>query len=465
MKYKGYIIYITIARVISDFLVLYLCFLGAFWIRFHSALFQAPLGIPSLEEYIEAFFIGALIIVFIFKSFGLYNEKKIFKYSREVNLIIKAMSMGIIVLMALTFAHRGYSYSRLVVIFSWILGILGLSISRYVIGSIEPWLCKIRHEHKKVIIIGTGKSVRNLLYNIKRSPRWGYQVVGFLSKGESSQKEIDGVPILGDVSNFEEVLEKKRPDEVILAVTGLSHEEMINLIVKCEKRLVSFKLVPDMFEIITSRVDVFDIDGVSLLGIREFPLEYAWNRFLKRTFDIVGSTIGLVLSSPLYIILSPLVKLTSQGSIFYKQARCGEDGKNFALYKFRTMDKDAEQKTGPVWAKEDDPRCTWLGRWLRKFNIDELPQLVNVFRGDMSLVGPRPERPHFVENFKDDIPRYMSRHLIKSGITGWAQVNGLRGNTPLDERIKYDMYYIENWSLLFDIKILFMTLFIKKNAY
>lgn len=463
MKYKGYIIYTTVARVLSDAIILYLSFLLAFWVRFYSGIFSTPLGIPPVEEYIEAFFLGAIILIFVFKSFGLYNEKRLLRFSNEFSLIVKAMGMGIVVLMAMTFAHREYSYSRLVVALSWVLAVIGLTISRYLVDNLEKWLCQFRQEQKKVLILGTGETAKDLLYNIRQNPRWGYEVIGFLSRHEDNEREISGIPVLGDISRLEEVLEKKKPDEVVLAITGLSHEKMVHLIAECEKHLALFKLVPDMFEIITSKVDILDIDGIPLLGLKELPLEYAWNRFVKRAADIAGSAIGLILSAPFYIIIPLLIKFTSPGPVFYRQARCGEDGKAFTLCKFRTMYKDAEQKTGPVWAKEEDPRCTWIGRWLRRAYLDELPQLINVLKGDMSLAGPRPERPNFVEQFKDDIPRYMSRHMVKSGITGWAQVNGLRGNTPLKERIKYDMYYIENWSIWFDLKILFMTVFAKKK--
>ena len=399
----------------------------------------------------------------MFKAFGLYSEQKLFKFSSEVLLIIKSMTVGMIVLMALTFVHRDFSYSRLVVGLSWGLCIAGLTISRYLVDNLEGKLCQMRQEHKKLIILGTGETAQRLLDNIRKNRRWGYEVIGFLSNDYNVPLEIKNVPVLGDLSRLDEVLEKKKPDEVMLAVTGLSHQEMVRLIVACEKRVVLFKLVPDMFEIITSKVDVYDMDGIPLLGLKELPLEYAWNRFVKRGFDIIGAAIGLMVSAPLYALLPLLIKFSSAGPVFYRQARCGEDGKAFTLCKFRTMSNDAEQHSGPVWAEEDDPRCTRAGRWLRKLNLDELPQLTSVFKGDMSLVGPRPERPNFVEQFKDDIPRYMSRHFTKSGITGWAQVNGLRGNTPLKKRIKYDMYYIENWSVWFDIKILFMTVFSRKK--
>lgn len=463
MKYKGYIIYTTVIRTISDFFVLYLSFLLAFWFRFHAGVFAVELGIPSIENYLEAFFIAVIILLLVFKSFGLYNEKKILRFSSEFSLIVKALSMGVIVIMALTFAHRAYSYSRLLVALSWGISVLSLTVSRYFINDLEKWLCNMRQEQKKILILGTGETALSLFKNIRKNPRWGYEIIGFLSRHEDRRENIEGVPVLGDISRLEEVLDKKRPDEVILAITGLSHEKMVELIVESEKRMILFKLIPDMFEIITSKVDIFDIDGIPLLGLKELPLEYAWNRFVKRIFDIAGSVFGLILSIPIYIVIPVIIKMSSRGPVFYKQVRCGEDGKTFTLYKFRTMHCNAEQNTGPVWAEEHDPRCTWIGKWLRQLYIDEIPQLYNVLKGDMSLVGPRPERPNFVEQFKEDIPRYMSRHFIKSGMTGWAQVNGLRGNTPLKERIKYDMYYIENWSVWFDIKIIFMTIFLKNK--
>jgi exopolysaccharide biosynthesis polyprenyl glycosylphosphotransferase len=212
-------------------------------------------------------------------------------------------------------------------------------------------------------------------------------------------------------------------------------------------------------------VDVVSFDGVPLVGIRHIPLHYPWNRFVKRCSDLVGSAAGLILSSPAVALAAIAIKLDSKGPVFYSQERCGEDGTCFRLYKLRTMAEDAEKDTGPVWATENDPRCTRVGAVLRKYNLDELPQLYNVLRGDMSLVGPRPERPHFVSRFTEDMPKYMIRHAVKSGITGWAQVNGLRGDTNIKARLRYDMYYLENWSILFDLKIILMTLFARRNAY
>jgi exopolysaccharide biosynthesis polyprenyl glycosylphosphotransferase len=229
--------------------------------------------------------------------------------------------------------------------------------------------------------------------------------------------------------------------------------------------MVEFRLVADLLGMVTSSVDMRSIDGVPLLGLKESPLNESHSRFLKRLLDIMFSFAGIIALSPFLLLIACAVKLTSPGPVFYLQKRVGEDGRRFAIIKFRTMVDKAEKGVGRVWAKKDDPRRTSVGGFLRKFNLDELPQIFNVLKGEMSLVGPRPERPHFVGKFKEDIPRYMARHKIRSGMTGWAQVNGLRGNTSIEERTKYDLYYVENWSLAFDLKILFMSLFALKNAY
>jgi exopolysaccharide biosynthesis polyprenyl glycosylphosphotransferase len=239
----------------------------------------------------------------------------------------------------------------------------------------------------------------------------------------------------------------------------------LEIILACERNMITFNMVPDMFRIMTGSMDMQTIDDIPLLGVSRWPLDYFWNRILKRIEDICGAFAGLLVIAPFLALVALLVKRSSPGPVFYKQKRCGENGKEFSIYKLRTMRTDAEKETGPVWTIENDPRRTRIGSFLRTTNIDELPQLWNVLRGDMSLIGPRPERPHFVEKFKDDIDRYMWRHVSKPGMTGWAQVNGLRGNTSIEERIKYDLYYLENWSLSFDFKILLRTLTARTNAY
>jgi exopolysaccharide biosynthesis polyprenyl glycosylphosphotransferase len=240
---------------------------------------------------------------------------------------------------------------------------------------------------------------------------------------------------------------------------------MADIILDCERAMVSFNFVPDLFRLLTITMDIQTVEGIPILGTAKWPLDYFWNRTAKRLEDIAGALVGLFISAPFIVVAALLIKRSSPGPVFYRQERCGEKGRPFTIYKLRTMAVDAEQQSGPVWTVENDPRRTAVGSVLRAYNIDELPQFWNVLKGDMSLVGPRPERPHFVEQFKEDISRYMWRHSYRPGMTGWAQVNGLRGNTSIRERSKYDLYYLENWSLALDFKILARTLFTRTNAY
>jgi exopolysaccharide biosynthesis polyprenyl glycosylphosphotransferase len=267
------------------------------------------------------------------------------------------------------------------------------------------------------------------------------------------------------LEDFERILDSEKPDEVVLIDLELPRRRVMDMILQSEKRMVIFKIIADLFDIMIQQFELENNDGLNLVKIKESPLNYASNRFLKRSIDLISVAAGLFVLSPFFLIISLLIKWTSPGPVFFGQDRVSEGGRLFRIYKFRTMRQDAEKHTGPVFVKKDDDRCTKIGRFLRKYNFDELPQLFNVFRGEMSLVGPRPERPYFVEQFKHDIPRYMSRHHIKSGLTGWAQVNGLRQSTSIEERIKYDLYYAENWSLWLDLKIIFLSFFALKNAY
>jgi exopolysaccharide biosynthesis polyprenyl glycosylphosphotransferase len=344
----------------------------------------------------------------------------------------------------------------------WVsLGLL-LILSRYLLNIfyIKKVLPKVK---KKIIIIGKPESVAALKKRSNYFEHYG-EIIGVISmrKHEQPYSQIEH---LGYIDDYEAILDKAKPDEVVLADLELPRKRIINLMLGSEKRLVSFKIIADLLEIMIQQFELENINGLNLIKIKESPLNYAFNRFLKRFMDMLGSMLGLILLSPVFMIISILIKLDSKGPTFFSQERVGEDGRIFKIYKFRTMYQDAEGATGPVFAKKDDERCTRLGGFLRAYNLDELPQLFNVLKGEMSLVGPRPERPYFVEQFKDDIPRYMSRHHIKSGITGWAQINGFRQGTPIDERIKYDLYYLENWSMWFDLKIIFLSFFALKNAY
>jgi len=305
-----------------------------------------------------------------------------------------------------------------------------------------------------------------VMQKIRRSPGLGYRVIGFVDD-DAKVRAVQDSPVLGTTDDIPELVESQKINEVIIAMPEASHQEILKIASKCDRGRVTIKVFPDVFQIMATEVSIGDLGGLPLLTMRDVALR-GWRLTVKRVMDVVGSAITLVILSPLMMLLAVLIKLDSEGPVFYTQERMGLDGKRFMMLKLRSMRADAEENTGPVWATATDSRRTRLGTIIRRFSIDELPQFINVILGDMSLVGPRPERPIFVEQFKQSIPRYMDRHREKAGITGWAQINGLRGDTSIIERTKYDLWYIENWSVALDLRIMirtFIKLFTDHNAY
>lgn len=437
----------------------------AYWFRFQSG-WVLIRDVPAFSSYGKALLVIVPVFLFMFKANHLYSVRSPLSRIDEFFAVIKASSAVFLICMAVSSAYREFTYSRIVIVVTWLLSMAMILFVRNLIRIGERKERKEKGQQVKLLIIGINRNARKLVKRFQEVQRAGYQVVGVLSEAaHEGEKHLEGVPILGDVDSFEKLVEQYKIGEVILADPDFSRERTAEIMLKCESRMIAFKLVADFYGLVTSRVDVEYVSDVPLLGLKELPLDDVWNRAAKRIFDAGFSAVGLAACVPFLLVIALLVKISDRGPVLYRQERVGEDGKSFNLLKFRTMKSDAEAATGPVWASEDDDRVTAVGKVLRRTNLDELPQLWNVLMGDMSLVGPRPERPHFVEQFKDEIPRYMARHKIKSGITGWAQVHGLRGNTSLKERIKYDLYYVENWSLLLDIKILLMTFTAFKNAY
>ncbi|MEA1928341.1 MAG: undecaprenyl-phosphate glucose phosphotransferase [Candidatus Auribacterota bacterium] len=464
---RRYTAIFTLISLISDSLVLFASMLIAFWASFGPPLiwiFPATKGIPPFNEYLEAF--PAILVVFliVFKAFHLYQRKTYFSSTWHFFAFTKAITITLFSLMALTFLYReDFSYSRRMLAWGWIFSIILITLSRRLIDRWEISRWRKNKDPRRILLLGMGDIAYRLLEKFMENPRWGGDVIGILKfNGDDIPEEFARLPVSGMVDEFESVIHNQSIDEVIITRLDLPHQRIMEIILLCEKNLIEVKLVPDVLSIMTSQVEVVNLDGVPLLGLRALPLHSTWNRFIKRILDLLSASVGLVISLPVLLICAAAVKLTSRGPIFYRQVRIGENGEEITIYKLRTMPVDAEKMTGPVLPQRDDPRATPLGSFLRHFSLDELPQFWNVIKGDMSLVGPRPERPIFVEQFKESIPRYMSRHLVKSGLTGWAQVNGLRGDTSIKMRVKYDMYYLENWSLLFDIKIILLTLFSRK---
>jgi len=452
--------------MVGDILAVNLGFLFSYWLRFNAGFFRIIHGVPHVSTYFRVLPILTIVLIFLMRSDKLYSVRARLSIVDEFFTIVRSVSVGILLFMAGTFLYREFSFSRGMLIVAWFVLIVFVGGWRFLANRVRIGLREREGKTRNLLIIGSGDIVSRLINHISDDPHWDYNVKGVIcTKKEISADDPGDVPCLGYMEDLSRVIAAEEIEEVILTEVDMPRSDVMRIIFECEKRMAEFRLVADLLGMVTSQVDMRTIDGIPLLGLKESPLSEGYNRFLKNAMDRVFAFSGIVALSPVFLVLAVLVKLGSPGPVFYFQKRVGEDDRRFAMIKFRTMVNNAEKGVGRVWAQKDDPRRTGIGAFLRKCNLDELPQLINVLKGDMSLVGPRPERPHFVGKFKEDIPRYMARHKIKSGMTGWAQVNGLRGNTSIEERTKYDIYYIENWSLAFDLKILFMSLFALKNAY
>ena len=321
---------------------------------------------------------------------------------------------------------------------------------------------------KHILFVGYSRAAESYIDRIRAFPQWGYQIEGILDDNVEPGTNYNGALVLGKTDDLLNLLAENKLDEIAITL-GLSEysklEKIVNL---CEKSGVHTQFVPDYNNIIPSKPYTEDLMGLPVVNIRYIPLSNTFNALMKRTVDIIGSAVGIVVLSPLFLIIACLVKFTSKGPLIFKQERVGLRNETFMMYKFRTMKVQDEKEEKKAWTVKNDPRVTKIGKFLRKTSLDELPQLFNILKGEMSIVGPRPERPFFVEKFKEEIPRYMIKHQVRPGLTGWAQVNGYRGDTSIKKRIEYDLYYIENWTMGFDIKIMFMTFFkgfVNKNAY
>lgn len=458
------------AAIVGDALAVFFGFMLATWLRFDSGLIPLFHDRPPVHlygMYAQGALVGAFLFLLIFQSLGLYVRPQIGTFGDKIPRLVHGVLLGLLVAVALAFVLRTEPpFSRLTVLVSVMTVLLLVLLERYALFRWELHLARHRRVVNRVAIVGADAIAARLKKALRQEPRLGARVVAFFqTRAGAAHPDIPRELIKGTLDDLRAFIESNQADQVILTDTTIDHARTIELILLCEQSLVTFTLVPDLLYVMTGRVDMQTINDIPLLGVSRWPLDNFWKRLIKRAEDVLGALFGLILVSPLLLVFAVLIKRDSPGSVFYRQERCGESGQPFLLIKFRTMVPDAEAGTGPVWAVENDPRRTRIGAFLRRYNLDELPQLWNVLKGEMSLVGPRPERPCFVEQFKEEISRYMWRHASKPGLTGWAQVSGLRGNTDIRERIKYDLYYLENWSLAFDFKILVKTLFSRENAY
>lgn len=378
----------------------------------------------------------------------------------QLYAVSAGVSVGTVVAVAVsafTFKNSIFEvdYPRVMIIYAWLLSIFLIMIGRVIHQFVRDYLRDKGMGKDRLLIVGTGEVARIILQRILWSPQLGYELIGLVN-GSDEEEEILSIPVLGTPRDLPGLIDEHRIDEVIIAIPEKGHREVVEVISYCERGRVSIKVFPDFFQFVASEASIDDLGGLPLLSIRDFAMR-GYLLVFKRLMDVLGALVGLVFFSPLMLLAAIAIKLESPGPVFFVQERMGLDGKPFLMIKFRSMRQDAE-KDGPGWTQENDPRRTRLGTILRRIELDELPQFINVLLGEMSLVGPRPEQPYYVNQFRESVPHYMERHREKAGMTGWAQVNGLRGDTSIVERTKFDVWYTENWSLLLDIKILLRTL-------
>ena len=465
MSKRGFIYLFPLVLVLCDGAIIFWACSVAYWLRFHSFIAEIiPItkGIPpySLYMYSSLFVVGVFLM--IGNILGLYSRSRPKLILDQFYVLFKVVTLTLFITGAFTFFYRETTYSRLTLVLLWFTSLILIYVARVILTKLETFLMKKGIGAKRTIIVGSREMGGNLYDRLSGRPQMGYQIVKFIcvngeEKAGNGWEHLDHLP---------KIIEQERIDLVLVALPLAYHQKISEIILDCDHLNVEFQIAPDLLELMAVKAQIVSVDRTPFISLGRTPLE-GWNRFVKRSFDLACSTLGLIILSPIFLILSLIIKFNSPGPAFYRQERLGRDGKKFLMIKFRSMYIDSE-KDGPKSTSRQDPRRTKVGIILRKLSLDELPQLLNVFKGEMSLVGPRPERPIFVDKFREDIPRYFMRHKVKSGITGWAQVNGLRGDTSLEERTKYDLFYVENWSLGFDIKIILMTLrtlFRQKNAY
>ncbi|MBP7283247.1 MAG: undecaprenyl-phosphate glucose phosphotransferase [Leptospiraceae bacterium] len=422
-------------------------------------------------NYIILSLVLSVTQVLAFISIDLYHPRRGLAFYDELAVIASGVVLNLLFILSLLFFFRGEirgeSFSRLFVGYYVLISIFLTALVHYFF---RLFLMKLREKGynlRKVIIIGTGKTAERITEVIQKHKIYGYKIAGYIKSISRTQVRAD-FTILGNLKDIEKILSEQKPDILIYAKEFADGENLREIIDYCDHENIELKIIPEFIEFIAAKGRVEGMDGVPIISIRDIPIRMGYNRFIKRSFDFLFSLTFILVFSPIYIIIALLVKLTSEGDIFIRQERVGLDNKSFNMLKFRTMYTQAKADSDTIWTKKDDPRVTPVGSVLRKLSIDEIPQFFNVLMGSMSVVGPRPERPFFVEKFKNEHHQYMRRHAVKAGITGWAQVNGLRGDTSIEKRIEADIYYIENWSIFFDMKIILLTPFtglVNKNAY
>lgn len=461
--------YLNGLHVFIDAIIIAGSYMLAWWLKFESPFSDVgnDWHLP-IETYFSAIPYIVIAYLIIYKFCNLYTPKRGTKSGNEFFRIVEANVIGAVGMTSVLYIIWQQHFSRTMIFLFVVLNILFTALFRFSVREILIVARSRGYNMKHILLVGYSRAAEEYIDRVKANPQWGYVIHAILDDVIPRGTLYKGIKVVGRIDNLEYILPENKLDEIAITLPLVQYGRLTDIVDLCEKSGVHTKFIPDYSSIIPSRPYTEDLMGLPVINIRNVPLTKTGNRFLKRTTDIVGALLGIILSSPLLLIIAILVKTTSDGPVIFKQERIGQHNKPFHMYKFRSMRMQEPEDEEKGWTTRNDPRVTKVGKFIRRTSLDELPQLFNILRGDMSLVGPRPERTQFVEKFKEEIPRYMVKHQVRPGLTGWAQVNGYRGDTSIRKRIDYDLYYIENWTYGFDIRIIFLTIFrgfVNKNAY
>lgn len=457
--------YFNRLHVVLDAIIIVAAYLLAWYFKFRMLDAEESL---TMRLYLNALMFvvpGYLILYFVFH---LYTPKRVQGRRVEMANILKANLLGLLIFIMVLFVIKLTNFSRNFIVIFFVTNIIMQVIMRNVIRFILMSVRKSGFNMKHILLVGYSRAAEGYIDRIKANPQWGYVVRGILDDNVQRGTMYKGIKVLGRIENLFVILPENKLDEIAITLGINEYSKLERIVNLCEKSGVHTKFIPDYNNIIPTRPYTEDLLGLPVINIRYVPLTNTINMLVKRMVDVFGSVAAIILFSPIMLLTCLIIKLTSSGPLIYKQERVGLHNRTFKMYKFRSMEIQKEHEEKKAWTTKNDPRVTPIGKFIRRTSIDELPQLFNILKGDMSMVGPRPERPFFVEKFKEEIPRYMIKHQVRPGLTGWAQINGYRGDTSIKKRIEYDLYYIENWTLGLDFKILFLTVFkgfINKNAY
>ncbi len=462
--------YFNRLHLVLDAVVVAASYMLAWYLKFASPFSNSDpsVGALSMGTYFEMLIVIVPGCLMLYYAFNLYTAKRATVHKYEILNIFQANTVGLIILMAGWYMVSQIHFSRLMMGYFYVLNIIFTTLGRSLIRILLQYFREKGYNLKYILLVGYSRAAEEYINRINGNPQWGYVVRGILDDSVPSGTLYKGVKVLGRIGNLSYILPQSKLDEIAITLSLKDYDHLEQIVDMCEKSGVHTKFIPDYNSLFPSRPYTEDLMGLPVINIRHVPLSNTLNWIAKRIVDVITALAGLVVSSPVMLAAAIAVGCTSRGPVIFKQEQIGLHNKPFRMYKFRTMEVQKPSREAQGWTTKNDPRVTRVGRFLRRTSIDELPQLFNILMGDMSVVGPRPERPQFVEKFKEEIPRYMVKHQVRPGLTGWAQINGYRGDTSIKRRIEYDIFYIENWTMSFDIKIMFLTIFkgfINKNAY